>query len=62
MAEIRPIQQPAGKAGPASGIEERLNDLRRLGVLVPSAAPVGELTPLAEWTGAVEWLLEERDE
>ncbi len=56
VAEVRAIEKAS------QTIEERLEELRRRGVLVPSSGPRREFKPVAHWPGAVEWLLAERDE
>ncbi|MDE3001427.1 MAG: hypothetical protein OXU79_20310 [Gemmatimonadota bacterium] len=43
-------------------IEERLDDLRRRGILVPSDAPVQALNPVARRPGALARLLAQRGE
>ena len=64
VAEIRPTLQKSGKPDPkkTKTIEDRLEDLRRSGVLVSPGLPRQPIKPVANWPGAVEWLLTERDD
>ena len=55
VAEVRAIEKAP------QTIEERLEELRRRGVLIPSSGPRREFKPVAHIPGAVERFLAERE-
>ena len=57
VAEIRPVERH-----PEQRLEERLDELRRRGVLLPAANPNRPLRPVARRPGALARFLAERGE
>lgn len=55
-AEIRPV------APKEQTLEERLEDLRRRGILVPARDPSAKIRPIAHRPGALKRFLDERAE
>lgn len=55
-AEIRPV------APKEQTLEERLEDLRRRGILVPARDPTAKIRPIARRPGALKRFLDERAE
>lgn len=55
VAEIRPVER-----GRERSLEERLEDLRRAGCLVPAANPRQPFRPVARRPGALDRFLAER--
>ena len=55
VAEIRPVEPPPRT------IEERLDELEKRGVLVPSGEPGGPLGPVTHIPGALERFLADRN-
>lgn len=56
VAEVRPIQPPGG-----DGLEARLRDLEKEGVLVRAPRPVGRVRRVARRPGALNRFLADRD-
>ncbi len=62
VAEIRPIDGRLGKVKPSKRqtVEERLDELRRRGILKPAYGPIEELKPGPHIPGALDRFLKER--